>query len=106
MKTLRLALVVLGLLGVFVQSASAQQDQPLALILTADGPVMPAMREYIQRGLEFADQRGAEVVILQLNTPGGAITSMQEIIADIGSSPSRWWCMLRRAAPGLAPQGH
>ena len=87
MKSLRLILVALGLLAVFLQPVSAQGDQPLVLVLTADGAVMPAMREYIRRGLGTADQRGADLVIIQLNTPGGSITTMQEIIGDIGSSP-------------------
>ena len=87
MKYVRLMMIVLGLLAAFLQPVRAQGDKPLALVLTAEGPVMPAMREYIRRGLGVADQRGADLVIIQLNTPGGSIGTMQEIIGDIGSSP-------------------
>lgn len=86
MKILRLAVILLGMLGTFLQPVSAQGDAPLALVLTAEGPVMPAMREYIQRGVTEAEQRGAEVMILQLNTPGGLITTMREIVEIIGGS--------------------
>ncbi len=48
---------------------------------------MPAMREYIQRGLQDAEQRGAEVVILQLNTPGGAVSAMKDIVEMLAASP-------------------
>jgi membrane-bound serine protease (ClpP class) len=87
MRSIRLFLLVLGLLGGFFHPASAQGDRPLALVLTAEGPVMPAMREYIRRGLGAAEQRGADLVIIQLNTPGGSVGTMQEIIGDIGASP-------------------
>ncbi|HEY5901153.1 MAG TPA: hypothetical protein VIU39_01285, partial [Anaerolineales bacterium] len=73
MKLFRLALIVLALLAIAVQTAAAQGNGPLVLVLTADGPVMPAMQAYIQRGLKTAEQRGADLVIIQLNTPGGYI---------------------------------
>lgn len=84
---LRLACLALVLLALSIQSVHAQNSGPLALVLSADGPVMPAMREYIQRGLKQAGQRGAEVVILQLNTPGGAISAMQNIVEILAASP-------------------
>ena len=49
----------------------AQNDAPFVLVLNAEGAVTPAMREYIERGLEIAGQRNADLVMLQLNTPGG-----------------------------------
>ena len=47
---------------------------------------MPPMLEYIQRGIETANQRNAELVVIELNTPGGSIETMLEIIAEIRSS--------------------
>jgi membrane-bound serine protease (ClpP class) len=104
MKILRLFLLLLGLLAVFSGPVRAQNDQPLALVLSADGAVMPAMREYIQRGLETAKQRGAELVILQLNTPGGYVGTMNDIIGDIGASeiPVVVYVAPRRAWAGSA----
>lgn len=87
MKTFRLALILLSWLGAFFAPARAQGEGPLVIVLTAEGPVMPAMREYISRGLTVADQRGAEALVIQLNTPGGSITTMREIVAAIGASP-------------------
>ena len=87
MKIARLALILLAWLGLLFQTAFAQGGEPLVIVLTADGPVMPAMREYLQRGLKEADQRGAGLVVIELNTPGGQITTMREIVALIGDSP-------------------
>lgn len=68
------------------QPARAQSDEPLALVMTADGPIMPPMYEYIKRGVETAERRNAEVLIIQLNTPGGLISTMKSIVAIIRAS--------------------
>ena len=41
----------------------------------------------MKEALATAAERRAEVVILRLNTPGGLVTSMREIIADVLASP-------------------
>ncbi|MEW5870461.1 MAG: nodulation protein NfeD [Chloroflexota bacterium] len=67
--------------------AVAQSDAPLVMVLTFDGPVSSSMLEYVTRGLRLAEQRGAELVILQLNTPGGEVGLMNSIERTILSSP-------------------
>jgi membrane-bound serine protease (ClpP class) len=66
--------------------AAAQTDTPLVIVLTANGPISPAMAEYLARGIQVAEQRGAAALIFQLNTPGGAITTMNEMVQDILAS--------------------
>ncbi len=61
----------------------AQSSLPLVLILTAEGPVTPAMREYLRRGIQIAEKRDAELLIFQLNTPGGNIEPMNTMVQDI-----------------------
>jgi membrane-bound serine protease (ClpP class) len=56
-------------------------------VLTADGPVSPAMAEYLQRGIKIAEQRGADLLVLQLNTPGGALDTMEQMVQDMLASP-------------------
>jgi membrane-bound serine protease (ClpP class) len=68
------------------QTARAQGEAPVALVMTADGPIMPPMLEYIKRGVEVAERRKAKVLILQLNTPGGSIDTMLKIIDRIRAS--------------------
>jgi membrane-bound serine protease (ClpP class) len=72
--------------AIFAYAAHAQSDRPLAIIMTADGPIMPPMLEYIKRGIEVADRRNAEVLVIQLNTPGGSIDTMLEVIREIRAS--------------------
>jgi membrane-bound serine protease (ClpP class) len=87
MKRIRLLLfLLLAVTLLAIRPAHAQGSAPLALVLTADGPIAPAMQEYIQRGLGIAERRGAEVVIIELNTPGGSIDTMNQIVQAIRAS--------------------
>ncbi|RJP51375.1 MAG: nodulation protein NfeD [Anaerolineaceae bacterium] len=88
MKTKRILLFLLVGLTV-LQSAfavSAQNGGPLAIIMTAEGPIMPPMYEYIKRGIQTAERENAEVLVIELNTPGGNVSTMSEIIELIGNS--------------------
>ncbi len=86
MKSIRLSILLLGLLGLFFQPVQAQSETPLVVVMQADGDIMPAMETYIKRGLDSASQQAASLVVLELNTPGGSIATMQDIITDIRSS--------------------
>ncbi|HMD87982.1 MAG TPA: nodulation protein NfeD [Anaerolineaceae bacterium] len=82
---LSLFLLVLGF-PVFSVKAQGQNSSPVAVVMTATGPLTPIMVEYIQRGLQNAQTLHAEVVILQLDTPGGGIDLMETIVQDIRAS--------------------
>src|SRR5512134_1666603 len=86
MKRIGLLLIFLASLLMAFQPVRAQSNDPLAIVMTADGPIMPPMLEYIKRGVEIADRRAAEVLIIQLNTPGGSLDTMIEIIHEIRAS--------------------
>ena len=74
------------LLSTFGQPAQAQSSSPLIIVLKAEGPVMPPMKEYIARGIRLAEKEKAEALILQLDTPGGSLDTMNKIIEDIRNS--------------------
>ena len=92
LKTIRLRgtfiffLILFASFSLAIQTVRAQSNAPLALVMTADGPIMPPMFEYIKRGIETAQRRDAEVLVIQLNTPGGSIETMLEIIRAIRAS--------------------
>ncbi len=70
----------------FNSPAMAQDGNPLVLVITTDGPLTPAMKEYLDRGIRSAEQRGAEILVFQLNTPGGRIDFMQDMVETIRAS--------------------
>ena len=72
-------LAISFLLFTCVLPVKAQDNSSLVLQLTAEGPISSAMAEYIDRGLAYAEQQDAELVVLQLNTPGGGVEIMNRI---------------------------
>lgn len=54
--------------------------------LEIKGAVGPASSEYFREGMLFARDKNAQMIILELDTPGGLSTSMREIIQGITNS--------------------
>lgn len=68
-------------------AAQAQEGSSTVVWLEASGPLTPAMLEYLKRGMRTAETRQAEALVFQLNTPGGSVDLMTEMIQEIRRSP-------------------
>ncbi len=86
MRRAILLLILLPALLSAVQGVRAQSNQPLVVVLNANNEVDPAMQDYIQRGIETAESNGAQALVIQLETPGGDIQSLTNIIEAIRAS--------------------
>ena len=79
-------IIAIMLVAIPFETTQAQDATPKALVLTADGALTPAMAEYLSRGIDTAQRENAELLIFQLNTPGGEITLMSEMVEIIRGS--------------------
>ncbi|MHA7871859.1 MAG: NfeD family protein [Hyphococcus sp.] len=87
-------LLMLGL-SAFAQSDS---DGPSGVILTLDGPVTPPAAQYLAREIEAASDADKDLVIIEIDTPGGLVDSMKTIIKAILASDTP-------VATYVSPQG-
>lgn len=55
--------------------------------LSVEGVINPIKVRYIENGLRAANEQGAELVVISINTPGGLVESMQKIVEKIVNSP-------------------
>jgi len=76
--SLSLSLIAFALL---TASASAQ-----VLKITVNDTIQPISAEYISRAIDEAARRGDQAVLIEINTPGGLLSSTPQIIDKITSS--------------------
>jgi membrane-bound serine protease (ClpP class) len=86
MKVLRILTLVL-LCSVVLGQTSDSTSAPKVVEIDLADVVHPVSAAYVRDGLAHAREIGANAVILRLNTPGGLVDSMREIVEGILSSP-------------------
>lgn len=81
--------LVTALLGVLMlaASASAETSQPVVVVLPTTGIVDQGMAQYLADGIASAAQDGAAAVVIKLNTPGGFLTTTNDIVGTVLEAP-------------------
>jgi membrane-bound serine protease (ClpP class) len=72
--------------GLALLAAARAQSGAHVNVLQLEGVIAPFTAQYVIRGIETGEVSGAEAVIIQMNTPGGLMNSMDEIITKIVNS--------------------
>ncbi len=62
------------------------EKSPSVTVISVDGTIGPTVTSYIRRGLEEANNREDEALIIKLDTPGGLLNSTQDIVQDMLAS--------------------
>lgn len=81
----RLVYLLLIVSSLMLSVANAQTEGQV-LVMEVTGPVTPVMLSFIERGIEEAETRDAEVLVIMLNTPGGDVELTRQIIQAIVAS--------------------
>ena len=66
--------------------AQAKDKHREVIVITYDGVINPVAAQYIDGNIGYANDRGAQALIIELDTPGGLDKSMRTIIKAIGAS--------------------
>jgi membrane-bound serine protease (ClpP class) len=74
-----LIIPVVGISGGVIVSAST----PTIEVLHVKGTIVPVVADYIDRGISHAEDEGAAVCIIELDTPGGLLDSTERIVQRI-----------------------
>jgi membrane-bound serine protease (ClpP class) len=68
-------------------AATRAEATPWVELVTVEGTINPAVADYIESSITDAYERGAAALVLQLDTPGGLLSSTQKIVRDLLNAP-------------------
>jgi len=71
----------------FTMNTAVLSQQPVVYVIKIDGSINPSTSDYIKRSIQEANQKGAECLVIELNTPGGLLKSTRYIVSDLLTSP-------------------
>src|SRR5262245_39309949 len=77
----------LALTGLSVLAQPQGSSSPHVDLIVIDGSINPAVDDYIRESIGRAKSNGARALIIQLDTPGGLLSSTRTIVKEILAAP-------------------
>jgi membrane-bound serine protease (ClpP class) len=65
----------------------AQESRPVVVVIHLNDTIQPISADYLARGLDAAAAQHASAVLVEINTPGGLLDSMRQMVGRIIASP-------------------
>ena len=88
MKTLRIAFFMIFVAAGFsVLAQPKEASAPHVDLIVIDGSINPAVDDFIRESIARAKSNGARALIIQLDTPGGLLSSTRTIVKEIFAAP-------------------
>ena len=77
--------IVLLFIVIFLYPSIFFSEEPKrdVMVITLSGVINPVATEYIGKSIKIANEKKVEVLVIELDTPGGLDTSMRKIVKDI-----------------------
>ncbi|HEX5498409.1 MAG TPA: hypothetical protein VFX03_04245, partial [Thermomicrobiales bacterium] len=76
--------LALGFIVSLAAGAVAQSgSRPAVDLVTIDGEITPPMAHYVTGAITAAGNNGADAVVIEMNTPGGLMSAMDDIVGGI-----------------------
>jgi membrane-bound serine protease (ClpP class) len=72
--------------GLAISCARSIDERDAVHILEVDAQVNPVLSGFIDRAIDEAERTDARAVVIELDTPGGLVSSMEDIVQRIQSS--------------------
>ncbi len=78
--------IIFTFIFIFLTNVLADGNNPKVYIIQIRNAIGSGLREYISRGVDQAKEEGADVLLFDIHTPGGAISATSDIIKIIDDS--------------------
>jgi membrane-bound serine protease (ClpP class) len=79
--------LLLSCCGILACQAQQTQQKPEVVVIHLDDTIQPISADYMARGLDLAAAQHASAVLIEINTPGGLLDSMRQMVGRVLASP-------------------